>query len=126
MKLFGIVFDTFAQNLKARHAVISENEPKLESAEPFAQGNLPVLKIIIITSYFNIFIIINLYTCHRPHPIISTALYFNDHILIPHHHKNLYACHGRHPNREGYHVVDGKPCVLVLKIERFHVESAME
>ena len=52
-KLVVVVFYLFANDLKARNAVVSENEPKFESAEPFAQRNLPVLKIIFIASYFN-------------------------------------------------------------------------
>ena len=64
VKLLVVVFDTFAKNLKARHAVVSENEPKLESAEPFAQRNLPVLEIIIITSCFTNHFLIHHHRCH--------------------------------------------------------------
>ena len=40
--------DVFKKDLKARHAIVSEDKPKLESSEPFAQRDLPVLHIRII------------------------------------------------------------------------------
>ena len=40
-------------SLKSFNTIVTYDKPQFECPEPFAQGNLPVLKIIIITSYFN-------------------------------------------------------------------------
>ena len=91
----------FSKDLKTGHTVVSENEPKLQRSEPFAQRDLPVLFIIV---NIGMIIIFN-YDDHQDHHPLSS--YYVDY-------------------HENHHVVDGKASVLVLQVERFNVERAVE
>ena len=91
----------FSKDLKTGHTVVSENEPKLQRSEPFAQRDLPVLFIKV---NIGMIIIFN-YDDHQDHHPLSS--YYVDY-------------------HENHHVVDGEASVLVLQVERLHVECSVQ